>query len=118
MSSHGVEELVVRAVPLNRSAWCGAAPGRRSSLRSALRGGVASIRWTVPAGSCTAGVPGAGVFPPVAAGRSSQYWLSALTLDGPEHAPPGDAASAPSGRTSPANATRPMTRTRRTMEWQ
>jgi hypothetical protein len=45
------------------------------------RVGRASMWRTILAGSSvpTAGDPGAGAFPPVAAGRSSQYWSMALT---------------------------------------
>jgi hypothetical protein len=80
----GHDELVDDAGPA--MVTCREATGIVSSRR---RAGRASIWRTILAGRAvpTPADPGVGAFPPVAAGRSSQYWSIALT--GAEAHPPG-----------------------------
>ena len=98
-SSRGEDTEMASVFAAVAGAWlrtgaeaCGA--GRRSRRAPAT---VLAAACAVPGGSVvdSAGVPGPGVLcPPLADGRFSQYWLSALTVGGPVHPAPACAALA------------------------
>ena len=82
--------------------------GRRSSRARAAGANVFAAARAVPGGSVvdSAGVPGPGVLcPPLADGRFSQYWLSALTVGGPLHPAPACAATAAGAVAAAATST-------------